>query len=382
MPRVAILRASAGLLLLTLVAGAVRGDDYRESAAELEALRERIEAIESDLGERQAQRDDVVAELRELEQAIGDAAARLEELDSRLALGEERAGELREAVEAEEEAVAEHRRVLRAAVREAYVSGRQEVLKLLLNQQDPAAVDRLLVYMDYFGEARAARIEAATAAMARYRDLRDELEDELAELEQLRDQQQGERRRLSQRRQERSSVLERVEAAIGDDEARLERLAEDEAELESLVDDLRDALADVPETDLDRASFDEQRGALPWPVSGELAARFGESRRSGGDWRGVLLRSDMGTQVEAVAHGRVVFADWLRGLGLLVIIDHGDGYMTLYGHNQSLYKDVGDWVDAGDVVARVGDSGGRDQAGLYFELRVAGEPEDPLRWLD
>lgn len=368
--------------MLYLAVTGARAEEYRESAAELEALRERIEAVESDLADRQQRRDQVVTELRELERAIGAAANRLEELDQRLEQGEARAEELREAVAAEEDTVREHRRVLRAAVREAYVSGRQEVLKLLLNQQDPAAVDRLLVYMDYVGEARAQRIRTAMAAMQDYRELRDELEHELAEVERLHEEQQAERRRLSQRRQERSSVLERVEAAIGDDEQRLERLAEDEAELEALVDDLRDALADVPERDLDRASFSEQRGALPWPVTGELAAEFGDQRRSGGDWRGVLVRSDMGTPVEAVAHGRVVFADWLRGLGLLVIIEHGDGHMTLYGHNQSLYKDVGDWVEAGDVIARVGDSGGRDRAGLYFELRVAGQPEDPLRWLD
>ncbi|MDN3516637.1 peptidoglycan DD-metalloendopeptidase family protein [Aquisalimonas lutea] len=367
-------------LLVPLAAPAER--DYEQSAAELEALRERIAAIESDLEQRQDRRDQVVAELRELEQAIGATTRRLSALDEQLAEAEARAGELREAVAAEKEAAAEHREVLREAVREAYMSAREPFLKLLLNQEDPAALDRLLLYYEYIGEARSHRVEQALQALQRYRDARDALDREMQRLESLRAEQQREQERLSERRQQRQAVLERVEAAIGEGEQRLDRLERDEQELENVVEELRQALADVPERDLDQPSIDEQRGALPWPVRGELDARFGDTRDGGADWRGVLLRTEMGTPVEAVSHGRVVFADWLRGLGLLLIIDHGDGYMTLYGYNQSLYRDVGDWVEAGDVIARVGDSGGRERAGLYFELRVDGQPRDPLRWLE
>ena len=367
---------------LALIAAASLRADYQEKADELEALRDRIEAIESDLSERRDQRDQVAANLRRLEEDIGAAAARLERLDERIAEAEDRVAGLRADVEAEQQSVEGHRQVLREEIRDAYVSGRQQQLKLLLNQEDPAAVDRLLVYFDYISRARAERIDAALAAMARLRDMQTALEEELHELQALRDDQEAERDHLAERRRDRETVLERVEAAIGDDQDRLERLAEDEQELESLVDDLQAALEDVPDQDLQEAPFADRRGDLPWPVRGELAARFGEERNSGGDWRGLLVRAEMGERVEAVSHGRVVFADWLRGLGLLLIIDHGDGHMTLYGYNQSLYSDVGDWVDAGDVVARVGDSGGRDQPGLYFELRVQGQPEDPMQWLD
>lgn len=366
-------------LLVSPAAPAER--DYEQSAEELEALRERIAAIESDLETRQDRRDEVVAELRELERAIGETTRRLNALDEQLAEGEARAGELREAVAAEKEAAAEHREVLREAVREAYMSAREPFLKLLLNQEDPAALDRLLLYYEYIGEARSDRVEKALQALQRYRDARSALDQELERLERLRAEQQREQERLSDRREQRQTVLDRVEAAIGEGEQRLERLEQDERELENVVEELRQALADVPERGLDQPSIDEQQGALPWPVRGELEARFGDTRGSGGEWRGVLLRAQMGTPVEAVSHGRVVFADWLRGLGLLLIIDHGDGYMTLYGYNQSLYRDVGDWVEAGDVIARVGDSGGRERAGLYFELRVDGQPRDPLRWL-
>ncbi|WP_290632600.1 peptidoglycan DD-metalloendopeptidase family protein [Aquisalimonas sp.] len=368
--------------LLAAITGTASADDYQQRAEELEALRERIAAIESGLAERQEQRDAVVADLRSLEQAIGAAVRRLDELDDQLAEREARVDELRDVVEAERQAVASHRDVLREEIRDAYASGRQEYLKLILNQEDPAALDRLLIYFDYIGRARSDRIRTAMAAMEDYREMRAELQTEVDRLEAVRHEQEVERRELAQQRQDREAVLQQVEAAIGDDQERLERLAEDEEELQALVDDLQDALTDITDEDLDRTPFQDQHGALPWPAGGSLAARYGDSRNGGGEWRGLLVRADRGTPVEAVSHGRIVFADWLRGLGLLLIIDHGDGYMTLYGYNESLYKDVGDWVDAGDVVARVGDTGGRDNAGLYFELRVQGQPEDPLQWLD
>lgn len=372
------------LLLGCLAAAAVPAgaNDYQRSARQLEAVRERIQEVEAGLRERQERRASVVAELRDLERAIGEAASRLEEIDERLAESSARAADLADAVAAEEEAVAEQRSTLRAAVREAYISGRQRHLRLLLDADAPAALDRLLVYFEYAGEARSQRIREAVAAVERYRSMREDLRRERERLAELRREQAAQRERLQARREERSSVLARVEAAIGADEQRLERLEANEAELQALVDELRDALADVPGPEADRPSIEERRGTLPWPVDGALAARFGEARGSGGTWRGLLVRGGMGDRVEAVAHGQVVFADWLRGLGLLLIIDHGDGYMTLYGYNQSLYREVGEWVDTGDMIARVGDSGGRDEAGLYFEIRKQGQPQDPLRWLE
>ncbi|WP_290652889.1 peptidoglycan DD-metalloendopeptidase family protein [Aquisalimonas sp.] len=382
MPIAVLVRTLLLFALALALAAPAQSDDYRDKAEALEALRERISVIESDLEERQVQRDQVATELRSLEQAIGDTLRRLEALDHRVEARKTQAEELREAVDAQEQAVAGHRQVLQREIRDAYTSGRQQYLKLLLNQEDPAALDRLLVYVDYIGRARSERIREAMAAMEDYRAMRAELHDELDELDGLRREQEEERERLAERRRVRESVLARVEAAIGDDQDRLERLEGDEEELQALVDELQQALADIADEEVEQAPFQERRGELPWPVGGELAAGFGDRRSSGGDWHGVLVRADPGTRVEAVSYGRVVFANWLRGLGLLLIIDHGDGYMTLYGYNESLYKDVGDWVDSGDVIARVGDSGGRDQAGLYFELRVEGQPEDPLSWLD
>lgn len=369
------------LVILLLPALVVAREDYEQSAAELEALRERIDTIEGELAARQDQRDSVVADLRALEEAIGAANARIEELDDSLAQVRERLDELDSTIEAQQETAQRHRRVLRQAVRTAYRQGRAPDLKRLLDGRDPALRDRLMVYFEHLSAARRERIRTAVTALEELREARAERRAERERLESLRAERETERAELDRRREQRRDVLERVEAAIGDDRERLERLEANEDELETVVQELREALAEVPERDLERPDFADQRGALPWPVAGDVAARFGDARSGEGQWRGLLLRADRGDAVGAVAHGQVVYADWLRGLGLLVIIDHGDGYMTLYGHNQSLYQDVGDWVQAGDVIARVGDSGGQQRAGLYFELRVDGEPRDPARWL-
>ncbi len=368
-------------LLVLLTATPLLGDDYRETEAELEELRERMETVETDLAEQRERRTAVEQELAALERAVGDSIRRLEELDADIERAEVRAGELETAVERERAAAEEHREVLATELRAAYAAGRQQALKLMLNQEDPAAVDRLLVYFDYIQAARGARIDEALAAMADYNEARTALREERDELEALEDEQRERRRTLEERQQEREALLAELEAEIADEDARLERLAEEEAELEALLDELRDALADLPEAEAERQPLAQRQGALTWPVDGGVDAEFGEDRERGGHWQGLLVQAEEGTRVEAVSHGRVVFADWLRGLGLLLIIDHGDGHLTLYGYNQSLYKDVGDWVDEGDVIARVGDTGGHGRAGLYFELRVDGEPQDPRAWL-
>ncbi|NNG14001.1 MAG: peptidoglycan DD-metalloendopeptidase family protein, partial [Gammaproteobacteria bacterium] len=151
--------------------------------------------------------------------------------------------------------------------------------------------------------------------------------------------------------------------------------------LETLMEGLRDALADVPANAGQRKAFKSQRGRLRLPVRGKITANYGSRRKAGGfRWQGVMIRAKQGADVKAVSHGRVAFADWLRGFGLMVIVDHGDGYMSLYGHNESLYVETGDWVEAGDVVSAVGSSGGQKRAGLYFEIRANGKPTNPLRW--
>ncbi|MCH8504099.1 MAG: peptidoglycan DD-metalloendopeptidase family protein [Ectothiorhodospiraceae bacterium] len=368
--------------LLLVIAPALPASDYERRAEELEALREEIETIERSLQQRRQQADRVGTELADVERRMSDATRRLREL------GEERERNLRrlEALEAQaveqDQAVENHRDYLREEIRSAYALGRQQLLKLLLNQENPASLDRNLAYFDYLSRARRERIQQALSELEQLAELRRAVDGERQQLEALEREQRDRGEQLAEARRERASVLSRLTAEIDSDGERLRRLNEDEAELESMLDRLREALADIPERELDRQPFASQRGSLRWPVDGRIRVAFGSREgRMDGHWQGILLAASDGQAITAVAHGRVVFADWLRGYGLLLIIDHGDGHMTLYGYNDSLYKEVGDWVEPGETIAAAGSSGGREQPGLYFELRVQGRPQDPITWL-
>jgi septal ring factor EnvC (AmiA/AmiB activator) len=179
---------------------------------------------------------------------------------------------------------------------------------------------------------------------------------------------------------ERSQVLASLTTESRSRAKNLERLRKQQSGLEKLLRELKQAMQKFPVDS--NTAFGRLRGKLAWPVAGRLVARFGESRASGLKWDGVLVATERGASVRAVSQGRVVYADWLPGLGLLTIIDHGDGYLSLYGHNERLYKSAGERVSAGDPIAAAGDSGGRNRPELYFEIRKAGRPIDPRPWFD
>lgn len=356
--------------------------DYDSRSSELESLRSEIRELERRLEQRRQEADSVGDELAGVEQAMGRVSRRLRDLQRDREHVLERLGELERDAHAQQLRVVEHREYLSRELRHAYMNGRQELLQLLLNQQDPAALDRMLVYFDYLSRARRERIVQASGELERLAELRSEVDRERQQLERLEDEQRKQRTALEERRQERERVLARLQQDIRGADRQLRQLAEDEAQLEAMLDELREALADIPEDELIRKPFAQQRGSLRWPLEGKVLASYGSSQgRMDGTWQGVLVEAGHGAPVVAVAHGRVVFANWLRGYGLLLIIDHGDGYMTLYGHNDSLYRDVGDWVEPGETIAAAGASGGREQPGLYFELRADGRPQNPLTWL-
>lgn len=369
-------------LVATLLMAPVAADDnLDDNRQRLQQLRERIDEAKAALAEDRSREDEVTGELRRLEERIGALTSKLERLDEEVTKTEERVESLRADYEAASERLATQRRFLRRQIRAAYARGRESYLRLLLNQEDPGTVDRVMVYYDYFNDARSERIRQAVADLEELNNIRTRLDVELARLDNLRADRRQRLEALQAQREEREQLLARLRERIGERDQRLERLRNDAAQLSDLVGRLRDQLSDIPDAPDDAKPFDSLRGELPWPLDGEVTGDYGSRRATGVDWNGVLIRAEPGAPVEAVARGRVVFADWLRGLGLLIIIDHGDGYMTLYGHNQSLYSEAGDWVAAGETVATVGASGGRDEAALYFELRSQGRPVDPNSWL-
>lgn len=370
-----------GVLLAMQGSGALAAKDAAESERELQQLRERIQTVKQDIAGIRGQRDEHQAALERTEKEIGSVAAALHRLEAQSDQARDRLQELGRRRDAERENLQAVRATLAAELQAAYMTGRQERIKLLLNQEEPAFLGRMLVYHGYLTRARAMRMAEIRAALARLDGIERELQVQQAEIDRLQAMQRDKSAQLTAEQDRRREILRRLQADLKEKSSELTQLEQNERRLQELVQSLRQALSDFPVPGGRYGSLRELKGKLRWPVAGRIDARYGTKQASGKvSSRGVHIASAAGSDVYAIARGRVVFADWLRGFGLLLIIDHGDGYMSLYGHNGSLYKDVGDRVDGGDIIAAVGSSGGRLTAGLYLELRRNGKPFDPAAW--
>ena len=352
-----------------------------KAEADLKAVRAQLEKVRAEMERDAGRRDKLAKELEESEKTVGDARGELDKLKRERARHTARRAELATQRRTEEGALSRDRAALAGQIRAAHMIGAQEPIKLLLNQRDPAEAGRVLTYYRYFGRARADQIAAINAHIGELAALDEQLASEEERLTTLEQRQAGEVSRLQSARERRGRALVSLETESKNRAKEMERLKDQQGSLEKLVRELRRALERIDKFPTDsKDAFAKLRGKLAWPVSGKLVAAYGQTRAGGMKWDGMLLAGSQGTPVRAVYHGRVVYADWLSGLGLLTIIDHGDGYLSLYGHNDRLYKEVGERVTAGDTIATMGDSGGRPRPELYFEIRKGGRPVDPRPW--
>jgi septal ring factor EnvC (AmiA/AmiB activator) len=352
--------------------------DARKAEAELQSVKAEIERVTRQVGEEQVERDKMSRELKAAEVSVGKARGDLEGVRRARAECSAKRSSLAAEKRSREADLLQNRGALAGQLRAAYLIGREEPLKLLLNQKDPARAGRMFVYYSYFGRARAGQIHDIENDVQALSSVDEELQAQDAKLADLEKQQRADLADLEQARSKRSEVLASLTAESNSHAQNLERLKSQQGGLEKLLRELRRAMERFPIDNND--AFARVRGKLAWPVSGRLVARFGESRAGGVKWDGVLVATERGAPVKAVYGGRVIYADWLPGLGLLTIVDHGDGYMSLYGHNERLYKAVGERVNAGDTVGSAGDSGGSNRPELYFEIRKGGKAVDPRPW--
>ena len=363
---------------------ALAQDSHEEIAKvkeqELEEVRARISELKESMDASAKERDRLTAELQDIEVQIAEHRSRLKEIErdqawtaGRKQTLEKELADRQAHLDAESEALA-------AQVRAAYMSGSQEKIRLLLNEQDPATLGRLMAYYRYLNEYRASNIGAVMEEIRKLEELNSQIAAEAARLDQLAKSRYDELGRLDGSQQSRKTLLASLKQKMASEGAEVERLAAQEQDLTRLIAELSSILSDYPITS--EEPFSRHKGKLTWPVAGALVHDFGQPRAGGQlKWNGVVLAAGRGREVRAVYHGRIAFADWLAGMGLLVIVDHGEGYMTLYGYNETILKNTGDWVAPGDVIATVGDSGGQAQTGLYFELRQGTKPVNPRQWV-
>lgn len=363
----------AGLIAVTDSAGVAANDNE----AEREKLRGRIDSLQQELEQTRHERDTARAALRPVERRISQQIQAQRKTREEIATSNKKLSKLKTQQRSSRTAHSQQRQALARHARSAYVLGQQDQLKLLLNQQDPAAFGRVLTYYRYFADARTSRMNKITLDLRQLSQLESRISRHKNDMQLAESRHRSESRALEKSRQTRATLLASLNREIRSGTQEIARLKRDEKRLDTVMTELPKVAALGP----NGRRFAAERGRLRLPVRGRVTARFG-TRRQLGDlkWKGIFLATPPGREVKAVFGGRVVFADWLQGYGLLLILEHGDGYMTLYGNNEGLTQQVGDRVEAGSVIALTGNTGNIARSGLYFEVRHQGRPKNPLRW--
>jgi len=374
----AILCAGSSLLLVALLATSENvAAATEETEAERDRLRGRIDTLQQKLDQTRDERDAARAALRPVEKRISHQLRAQRKTQEELAASNRKLRQLDQRRQTSRASLTQQRQALARHARAAYMLGQQDQLKLLLNQQDPAAFGRVLTYYRILADARASRMSEIKQDLVQLVQLETRVARQSKTLQTVQTRHQRESRELEMSRRDRAELVASLNREIRSDSQEIARLKRDEKRLDQVMTDMPRAASFDPGTQ----RFGHARGRLPLPVQGRVTARYG-TRRQLGDlkWRGIFLATPSGSEVKAVFDGRVVFADWLQGYGLLLILEHGDGYMTLYGNNEGLTHQVGDQVKAGSVIALTGKTSNISQSGLYFEVRHQGKPRNPLRW--
>lgn len=340
---------------------------------EIQAVTKQISTAKSRKNSLQGQLRKADVELGVLQKSITQNEAALRASRKRLADLNIRAQALIQSRDAQQALVARE-------IRTAYQMGRQGQLKVLLNQEDPNTLARAFTYYQYFYQARGKHIDKYREVLTEIKEIEPVIVSATNELNNKKQTLEKQQSNLIKARKTRELAVSNLLASIASKDGQLKQMQQDQQELKSLLEAIEKAVVNLkmPEN---YKSFSAAKGSMSWPIPGRASHRFGNSRNAGKmRWQGVTIPAKPGINVSAIHHGRVVYADWLRGSGLLLIIDHGDDYMSLYAHNQSLMAEVGEWVNAGSTIATVGSSGGQERAALYFEVRHKGKPVNPASW--
>jgi len=373
-------RLSLTLLLLAQSTSALAKDDSKQ---QLQDVKSEIQSLSIDVSKNKASKTELFTQLKQQSRAVSNLNKTLLELEQKIKQQNSELHQLERQLKMQQSSHSEQLSALNHQVRTAYIHGQPSFLKVLLNQHDPATLSRSTSYFHYFHQARQQQLINISNTLENLSEDQKTLFAAQKKQQRLYKQQKQKQLALKSQTQQRQATLSLLETKITDQDSRLVFLHEQEKSLRSLLNSLNKPVVNNATNTLAMQSpFAKRAGSLTWPIKGKILARYGSSRNLGKlTWQGILISAPAGNNIVASAPGQIVFADWLRGFGLLVIIDHGDQYMTLYGNNETLLKRVGDTVTTGDLIAQSGDKGIRQHAGLYYEIRHKGSPTNPLKWL-
>ncbi|WP_223670701.1 murein hydrolase activator EnvC family protein [Kangiella shandongensis] len=368
-------------LLLLVTVSATAAQNKAQAEKELKILKSTIADIQETLRTNLARQSKAQQNIRHIDKKLAEASAKLRTTRQQITQANDKLKQL-EVEQREKTSLREKQRQrLASQLRSAYIAGRQEYVKLLLNQEDPTKVSRMLEYYRYLNQARIDDIKELQQTLQRLTVIEQDIQTTLVTLSDLKEAQETQQQKQSTLKKEQQIALNKLKRSYSNQNSRLEKLRKDEQELAKVIKSIEKALRQfAPKQSL--TGLGKFKKKLQWPASGSIIHRYGSNKLGKRlKWNGILIGAQEGDSVHAIHHGQVVFADWLRGYGLVVIVDHGKGYLSLYGQNQSLLKSPGDWVEAGEPVATSGGSGGSGQPGLYFEIRYKGRPQNPVAWI-
>ena len=371
---------SAIFFLCSASLSAQNSSPEEPSEAALASINKAIAEVQQEIASRNSERTSTYQTLEKTEKELSALRSQITAIETSIS---ENQAELSQHQTDREQLLAtklSQQELISQYLRTAYQTGRQEYFKLLLNQENPALVSRTLRYYQYFNEARSQKVEQYTATINKIIIVEGRITESTAALNNNRELLDTQQNAMQASLNNRQNQLDELDILLTSSSRKLEALEAERSEMELLIEELRRSISNLSLGD-QQQPFANMKGQLPWPVAGVFKNRWGSSYGLGDlNWEGVTINAASEADIIAIHRGRVVYADWFSSSGLLLIIDHGDGYMSLYAHNQELYRDVGEWVNGGDIIASVGNTGGQQDFGLYFEIRHNGESENPASW--
>jgi len=369
------------LLACLAVAPLSIADDKSVKEKQLKTLLHKIDKLKQTIDVKENSKSRYIKQLKTIERSVGKVNLKIRKIDDQIKTRKTELGALRATRLEHQRRLSRENEYLAQQVYSAFTLGSQEKVKLLFSQQKPQTLQRNLVYYQYFSNARVALINSVQTGIDKIIETESLIRQAQLDLQKNQQALATQREQLKKDLGKRKTIIASLDKQLKSQGGSLSRLEDEATQVQNLIKSIQEIFDEAPDVEVSRKAFAKLKGKLAWPVDGKVRRLYGRTKPlSNLRWQGIVIEARSGSQVMAVSHGRVAFADWLRGLGNLIIIDHGNSYLSLYGHNESLFKGAGEWVEAGEVISSIGSSGGQKKPGLYFEIRKKGKPQNPTRW--